>query len=276
MLCARDLKGKNMMKINRATLTVLAFVIGLASVSNALSFQGEAYGMIASVGSGPKDQDLILSRRVDDTISFKYCSAVKKDGTTTPVAQFRKLLYLKENLELNPIEFQKYKRTLFENNDYCQIIGKPLYGINRSFFDMFNGGRYISPEVWDDTVLQWSIGGMVLGSGAALVELINSQGAFKESLESQNTTTFSKRLASTPKLRFHSVGTLLSLLVAAGSAYFFFDEDRAPEAIKSIDSVLEAIDTKKAKMYSGSMPQLKSNIEKAIAIGVHSKAMVEL
>ena len=55
---------------------------------------------------------------------------------------------LKENLETNQPAFQKFKKDLFENNEVCQTIGKPLYGINKYLLETNGNRNYIDSNFW--------------------------------------------------------------------------------------------------------------------------------
>ncbi len=251
----------------------IGIVASLLPVSKAFADETEIFGMVASVGAEINDQDIILSRRVDQTITFKYCSAVRKDGTQTKVAEFRKRRFKKVNFETDPASFQSFKKELFESKDVCEVIGKPLYGINK---EILYNNQYVRSELWnsgDRTVYWWGIG---IGSGTFLVSGFKAVGSYLSDVNASNTSSFFKRFSSNGQLRFRSSASVIGLLVAGGFVYTDINSIKVYESLLELAALTEKIDENKAKITETSMPEMKKAFELAISVATKKRTLIEL
>lgn len=229
-------------------------------ISNALAFDGELFGMIASYGDEAHDKDMILSHRVENTISFKYCSATTKEGTPTAVAEYRKLIFQLQSSARNEVSLQKFRKDLFENNEICQIMGEPIYGINKDRF--FFERQYSLLSV-----------GQLFGGFLGTTFFFTAFANYSVSKTDLNTTTFLKRFSSNRKLRIISAISLINFLVFGASAYLDNEEIQVATTLREMNSLLYS---KEAKITDLTMTKLKLNVEKAISIAVENHTLVPL
>jgi hypothetical protein len=261
------------MKTNLLFLLTAIVLTNQILGSKALAASGQTYGMIASLGSEAHDLDIIISRRIDDTITFKYCSATKADGTATPITQYRKMRFLNNNLESNPAEFEKFKKNIFDSTEYCTVIGKPLYGINQNIF--YSNGR-IDPSIWTDNLQNWSGGVAAVAGFTAIYQSYNGAEEFFETAKNQNTMTFFKKLAATPKLGERGSIGLLALLIAGVGTYIYFRESSIPVGLVNLNGVTDNKETNHANITLESMPNIKLSLEIALKEMESKKAFIPL
>ncbi len=253
-------------------ILTLAVVVSLLPLSQAFAAETETFGMIASVGAGPNDQDIILSRRVDQTITFKYCIAKKKDGTPTPVAEYRKSRFKNSNLESDTASFQNFKKSLFEQTEVCQLIGRPLYGINK---ELLNRG-YPTRELWDSSYDTYYMWGMAGGLGAFLIGGFQFVVHYSSDVNRSNTISFFKRIGSNPAIGSRAAISLVGLLTLGGFIYAINDHSNVRSGIESLAPLTENINASKANIIESSVPEMRKAFELAIQVATKHRTLIEL
>lgn len=206
------------------------------------------YTVVLSDGNGPRDKDILITRRNGKIYSFKYCKAENADGSPSVIAKVRQLRFTQPTYFKNPNSiktlnqfFNSSSCHFFDGSNYDIPITKgKLYGeVNHYEVNQVSRGDKVPYENSSDITENsgWLGAGSVLFAIAGFGSGIVTGTSYSKS-RSQNQTLSASKFIFSKNFPWSKTFFTTSLLAAAGGLIHYTTQSMEKNA--SIDAIAYA------------------------------------